>query len=270
MHMKRRILATCFCGIMLLLCSWCTAAYQWHKLEGKHFIVYYTLAQDRGAAQKALRAAEQYYGKIADQIGYARYANFWTWNERVKIIIFPDRQSFAAHTNQPPWSRGLADRYSDLFQSRVIITYRQEHNFLDGLLPHEISHLVLWDFVGFDTPLPAWFEEGVAQLNEAGRTAEARQQMRPLALGGKHMPFDVFMAYDIRRENDIHNVAVFYSQSVSVVDFMMREFGSAAFAHFCRLLREGRNFEDALKAAYHPGLQSIFDLERRWISHITR
>lgn len=45
--------------------------------------------------------AEEYYHKIAYQIGYARYGNFWTWNDRVRIIVYPDQKVFMMETQQP-------------------------------------------------------------------------------------------------------------------------------------------------------------------------
>lgn len=246
------------------------AAGQWQELKAEHFIAYYNFKEDLPNIQLILRKAEEYYKRIAEQIGYSRYSNFWTWEDRAKIIIFPDQQTFIRNTGQPAWSAGYSGRDSELFHSRIIVTYRQEQDFLYGLLPHEIGHLILHDFVGFDTPVPLWFDEGVAQLQEINKKDLANQFMRPLAQQKHHVPFPVIMNWDIRKESDTAKVKIFYAQSLSMVDFMIKNYGSSAFGNLCRNFKEGKNMEGALRAAYASSIDSLNAFERRWAEYATR
>ena len=59
----------------------------WSELKGKHFIIEYLKTDDVDFARKVLNQAELYYQKIAKNIGYTRYKDFWTWDERTKIVI---------------------------------------------------------------------------------------------------------------------------------------------------------------------------------------
>jgi hypothetical protein len=245
-------------------------AISWHNVKDTHFIVYYNFVQDQDAARTVLRKAEEYYKKIADQVGYTRYSRFWTWEERVKIIIFPTHEAFIASTGQPEWSRGYADRYSNLFRSRVIVTYRQEKDFIDGLLPHEISHLILWDFIGFNTAIPIWFDEGVAQLQEAQRKERSQAFLKPLVRRDNYVPFDFPMRWDIRTESDPEKVKFFYSQSVLIIDFLLRRYGSTAFGNLCRNLKAGKSMEDSLRSAYYPSIKTIEDFEKKWVEYMKR
>ncbi len=61
----------------------------WLKFEGDHFVVLCASSDDEDMAHDILNHAEDYYNDIADDIGYSRYHNFWTWDNRVKIILFP-------------------------------------------------------------------------------------------------------------------------------------------------------------------------------------
>ena len=115
----------------------------WEEIKGRNFVVYYESESDQTFAQSLLRRAEDYYQTIGADIGYSRTNKFWTWEERVKIFLFSTQTSFLQSTGQPAWSTGYADRDSRVFKSKTIVTYRQEQDFLDGLLPHEISHLIL-------------------------------------------------------------------------------------------------------------------------------
>jgi hypothetical protein len=234
------------------------------SVDGKHFVVHYVDKDHRQVAKKLLREAERYYSAIADRLGYTRYARFWTWDERVKIILYPDQNSFVLSTGQPLWSTGYADRDAYLFHARAIVTYKQEHAFYDGLLSHEISHLILHDFIQRKEAVPLWFDEGVAQLSEEYKTQIAHQMMRILVGRDQHIPIETLMAWDIRREKDPHKVKIFYAQSLSMVEFLIDRHGSAAFARLCRNVRDGGSFEESLRGAYSNQINSLTDLEDKW------
>ena len=136
------------------------------KEKGIHFIVWYSSDESSSWARSILRAAEAYYRRIADNINYSRYRNFWTWDERVNIVVYQSKETFLKMTNQPAWSIGGAFREETLLKTKMIVTFKQEEGFFDGILPHEISHLILGDFIGFEKTIPLWFNEGVAQLQE--------------------------------------------------------------------------------------------------------
>src|ERR1700761_7926207 len=66
----------------------------WLKFEGDHFVVLCPSGNDEEMAHGILNQAEDYYNSIADDIGYSRYHNFWTWDNRVKIILFDDKDDY--------------------------------------------------------------------------------------------------------------------------------------------------------------------------------
>ncbi len=240
----------------------------WLQEKSDHFAVFYSYKEDSQTARKILRQAEKYYRSIASQIGYSRYTNFWTWNERVKIIIFKNQKQFAEKTGQPLWSRGYSSSHSKLFQSRLIVTYRQEEDFIKGLLPHEISHLILRDFIGFDKPIPVWFDEGVAQLQQESRLIMARQLMKSVVKQNRQLPLKTLFSMNVYQQNNQDIVALFYAQSVSIVEFLITKYGRSAFKRLCRQLRDGRNFEEALRIAYPSGAKSIEELQQRWSNYL--
>ena len=241
----------------------------WSQLKEQHFVVYYT-PDDESLGRLVLRKAEEYYSRIALEIGYSRYSTFWTWDDRVKIFIFPDQKSYRQSTGQPQWSTGYANKDSHLFKTRMIVTFRQEDQFLDGLLPHEISHLILHDFVGFERTIPIWFDEGVAQLNESDKKNIAHQVMTKLIVQNQFIPLDALMQWDIRRETDSKKVSVFYAQSVSVVDFLIHEYGSDAFSFLCRNLKDGKDMEEAIRVAYSGSLDSVSILQEKWMRYMKK
>lgn len=240
---------------------------KWQTVKGDHFVVYYYSRDYASTASLVLTKAEEYYDKVAYQIGYARYGDFWTWEDRVKIFIFPDQLSFLLTTGQKVWSKGYAVRDSKLFESRAIVTFYQEESFINNLLPHEIAHLVVKDFIGFNRPLPLWFEEGVAQQQEM-KDPSQENGIIFLAKSGQHIPFELLNMLDIRRETQELKVAVFYAQSRSVVEFLIKVYGREAFERLCVNLRDGMDLLTALATSYGGSIDSMAVLERKWLEYM--
>jgi hypothetical protein len=240
----------------------------WLKFEGDHFVVLCATSDDEDLAHDILDHAEEYYNSIADDIGYSRYHNFWTWDDRVKIIVFPDLPSYVQVTGQPPWSNGFASIYSELFKSRIIVSFKGQPNFIDVILPHEIAHLVLHDFIGFDRPIPRFFDEGVAQLEQKDDSLEHMDVMVKLIVGGRIIPLQDLLHYDLlAHRNDVESVSIFYVESLYIVDFLIKTYGKDAFKDLCRHLRDGDSFEDALKASYYPTIDSMQTLQDKWFEY---
>ena len=240
----------------------------WLKFEGDHFMVLCPPQGDEDNAHTILEHAENYYNNIADDIGYARYQNFWTWGNRVKIILFNDEASYSRQTGQPPWSQGFALMYSELFRSRVIVSYNGQPNFVEVILPHEITHLILHDFIGFDRPIPRFFDEGLAQLEQKDDSLSHMDVMAKLIVGGRTIPLKDLLAYDlVAHKNDAESVSIFYVESLYIVDFLVKTYGKDAFKEMCRQLRDGKDFEGALKSSYYPTIDSMKTLQGKWFEY---
>ncbi len=264
----RRVLKIFSIFFMMIVFSSPAFGAEWGELMDKHFIVHYAEGVGTENARQVMRRAEEYYTRIADRIGFTRYADFWTWEERVKIFVYADQKSFVQGTGQPLWSLGYADRDARLLKSRSIVTYLQEDNFFDGVLPHEIGHLIVRDFLGPSVKIPLWFDEGVAQLQEGRKASLAGPIMRRLVGQRRHWPLREMMNVDIRREKNKQRVNIFYAQSVSVIDFMLTSYGQEAFGRLCRTMAKGVNFEEALSKAYPGTIPDLETLEKKWVDSL--
>jgi len=240
----------------------------WQKEMGKHFVIYYSDIKDVSWAKKVLREAEGYYNKIAQHIGYSRYQNYWTWDERVKIVIYDDQKDFVQKTGLPDWSTGAAIRDLEVFRSRGIVTFKQEEGLFEGVLPHEITHLILRDFIGFDRNIPIWFDEGVAQIQEKYKRERANQVMKGLVRNEQHIPLEIFFRLDTRVMTDQLYISVFYAQSISLIDYLIKNYGSRRFGELCSQMRDGLNFEESLGKSYTNIINSSQELEKKWLSYM--
>lgn len=230
-------------------------AESWKDVRGDHFIVYYR--ESEPFARKTLYHAEKYYTRIADELGYARHSNFWQWENRAKIYVYPDAKSFREATGEAGWSHGLA-----IYSKREIHSFIGEEGFEETILPHEIAHLIFRDFVGTDGRIPVWLDEGVAQWQEPKKREIARKVARWLLHTDKDLPLQDLFATDPRRLEDEEKVMHFYMQSVCLVDWLVRTYGPGAFTIFCRALRDGKPFNTALREAYR--IETIADLDYKW------
>lgn len=265
MHVTVNILLSLF---FLMFCpARVVQAVEWQEAKGNHFVVCYAQAKDRALAENTLSRAEEYYQKVASMIGYTRYARFWTWGDRVNIFLFPSRQAFHEATGQPSWSRGGAFQ-SEFSNTRAIATYVEQPALLGEILPHEIAHLILTDFLGGLNVAPKWFEEGVAQLAEENKAKKADLVMRIAARMQTYFSFTSLEFYDVSKEGDAQKVDLFYLQSVSMVDFLIKRFGSEKFGLWCRQMASGKSFSEAFRFVYGSYIDSWSSFEKKWVAYL--
>jgi hypothetical protein len=254
--------AASFLGLLL---SWsasvCAEEMSWKQEKGDHFIVYYV--NDEAFAVETKKKAEVYYNRIADELGYARMSNFWQWENRVKILIYPSEKEYHEATKQPDWSKGVA-----YYDKKSIVTFQRSDNFIDGLLPHEITHLIFRDFVGFTGQVPLWMDEGVAQWQEPRKRELSKSMAKYLIENGKNLSIQEITSMDIRGSEDKEMVNAFYMQAVSLVDFLVKQYGAQSFSGFCRQLRDGKSLDEALRFSYPSSIRSLQDLENQWTKYV--
>lgn len=274
------LLSVTFIFIFLSSCL----AQEWQELKGEHFIAYFT--QDQKFAKEVLDSSEVYYRRIASDLGYPRYNDFWLWDKRVKIYIYPDHASFLKETGQPEWSEGVAE-----YKAKRIASYAGSRKFLESVLPHEIAHLIFRDFVGFVGEIPLWLDEGVAQWEEETKRNDIKLMVKRLYEADNLLSIEDMMRLDIRNMKDKNIVYIrptrtkngdpatlflsldklintYYIESVSLVGFLIERYGSNSFAEFCRQLRDGKALEDALKFAYPSYIRSLKDLDDGWRQYL--
>jgi hypothetical protein len=256
-------------SLLLLVClvtfSYLIVAFDdgWEELKGDHFLIYYT--RGKKFAKTTLDKAEDYYKKIADDLGYARHSDFWSWDNRVKIYIYPSSKAYLSYVKSmgyAEWSVGFAD-----YSKKEIVGYHQSRQFLDTTLPHELTHLMFRDYVGRRN-IPMWIDEGVAQWHEKGKRNIVNKRLREVLKHHSSISMDRMMSINIGAADNEFIVDLYYLQAVSIIDFMVSRYGSDKFIYFCRQLRDGKDTDDALKFVYPTSLRSAEDLEREWLKYL--
>lgn len=273
-----RTLLVSFLVSSLLFVSASPEAVIWQELKGTHFIVYFTKSEkaegERAQAEKfakeVLRKAEQCYKTTADELGYRRYSNFWTWDNRMKIYIYPDHKSYVELGGQPEWTGGAAD-----YTNKRIISYRWKNDkqFLEALLPHELGHMMFRDFIGFESDVPLWLDEGVAQWQEQEKRKTAKESARQILKQGKLLHLKKLTRIGTAKlgwKMEKKSIDEFYAQAVSLIDFLITTYGKDSFTRFCRYLRDGKSMDEALRFSYPPPIRDMKGLEKKWVQYIRR
>src|SRR3990167_781620 len=103
----------------------------WNDEKSDHFIVYFHHANPNYVAE-IIRRAESYYNSIAEDFGFTRYGEFWTWDNRAKIYVYDNNADYQKDTNSPKWSGAHVN-----INKREIYTYINMKDFYDVILPHE-------------------------------------------------------------------------------------------------------------------------------------
>ena len=224
----------------------------WEVVKSRHFLVMH--AGDTAFAERVAQAAESCYYAIADDLGYSRTSGFWTWDNRVRIMIHPTAEAFRAAFQAPAWAAGGAShRRHEIAGSRP-----DGETFISTVLPHELAHLILGEFVGVER-VPGWLTEGLAQWEQEGRPPARLPRG-----AGQGFALRDLMAMDVRQERDPGRVRVYYLQCASLVGFLIRTGGGDRFGRFCRLLRDGKPCMEALASAYPDLAPTLDDLEGAW------
>ncbi len=231
------------------------------QIRTEHFIVL-DEAGSPSYARRAADLAERLYRRIMDDLGYVKRDDFWLWEKRCRIVICADRQSFQQRTGAPEWAVGRAS-----LREREITTYAGSEAFLQSVLPHELTHLVFREFVGFVRPIPFWLDEGVAQMEERGGLSD-RRMLRALWRDRRLVPLSRLVqvrgAEDLSPEEARHA----YAQAAGLIRFLLDRHGTERFQRFCVQIRDGKTADEALGFTYAPAIRNIEALERAYIQSL--
>ena len=232
----------------------------WNVKKSTHFIIYYKNADEKFVSQ-TIDKAEEYYKSIAEDLGFTRY-DFWLWDKRAKIYIYNDAQDYQESTGKPSWSGGVA--YS---HEKVIETYPWAQGFFQSLLPHELGHIIFREFVGPQTNAPVWLDEGVAMYQEKLRRSNIKSKLLQAIEEKKLIPLNKLSELNIFFVNDRETVELYYTEAISVIDYLIRKFGKGDFVELCQALKERKPFDQAINDAYKV-FKNLEELNKGWLRYI--
>jgi hypothetical protein len=219
------------------------AAEKMQEKKSDHFLVYYDAEVSAEFADTVLESAEKFYNELTEKLGFRRY-DYWTWDNRAKIHVYADQETYARQTKQPAWSGGAAS-----YETKTIWTFPREAGFFDSLLPHEIGHIIFRDVIGAHR-VPLWLEEGVASYLETAKRFGSEKMVMDALEDGSFVPLSTLSKMDTYALRGEHSVQLFYAESISVISYLINTFGVDRFNRMCEKIKAGKSLDAALGYAY--------------------
>ena len=223
--------------------------------ETANFRVYHLLAQEKAekliqtAESTRLIAARKWFGEALEK-----------WPDKCDIYVYATGDDYSKHTGQPRDCPGHSRMPMDggRVLERSIHVHADNGNMLIGVIPHEVTHVVLAG--KFPRVVPRWADEGMAVLSEPRDRINLHLHNLPMH-AQKRQLFAAEQLMKLDEYPEPQRMGAFYAQSVSLVDYLSKQRGPKVFADFLSDgLRSG--YEAALRKHYE--LNSFADLDKAW------
>ncbi len=249
-------------GLLTALCTGidAQAKNEWKELSSTHFIIYYKAAP-LDFVKSVEKSAEQYYGEIAENLGYTRYES-WTYDKRARIYIYNDQEDYVNSAKQFKWSHGAAS-----VKTKEIRTFPTAHGFFDSTLPHELGHIIFREFIGFSGHVPGWMDEGVAMYQEKAKRWGANKVVKDAIKAKKFIPLNDLTHMTLYGDTPKEIVDLFYAEAASVTYYIITELGKIRFGYFCEKLKQGSSLDNALNYAF-PRIKDLDELNKVWLGYL--
>ncbi len=201
-------------------------------------------------------------GFVKETVPFSIFVRF----PKILLMLFNTKESYMAYTSKPDWSLASTD-----IDAGAI--YIMESADFKGTVVHELTHIV---YDGFFLPQesPLWLSEGFAVYLQA--MAQNREKNRWLVRNidtlrrGYYIDFDEFATVDSLDGFEKEDIALWYAQAFSVVDYLINTKSKDGFYQFSKNLKDGMPLGRALFRAYGMPFNTLSALEYAWQADLQR
>ncbi|MEO6456677.1 MAG: peptidase MA family metallohydrolase [Chloroflexia bacterium] len=229
--------------------TWLDDTNDWQSLTRDKLTLHW-YDSPRTFAQELLDSASSSLTRLAQTTGV-------TPQSQLHLYIYADNNDMKdAVLYEPGWTGGQA------FPSNNIVIIGINPDTIDWgkrTEAHELTHLLV-GFLTFSclSDVPTWLNEGIAVYGEGGPSKESQDQLKSAV---KENTLISVRALSGGFSEHPDKADLSYSQSYSLVNFLITEFGRDKLLLLFDNMKQGTTTEDSLNAAYGFGLDG---LEDRW------
>ena len=231
------------------------------ELYSDHFVIVSDKTINQQYLYKVKNMAEYFYKTLTQEFKFIRDEP-WLWKNRAKIFVAKDREDYIKKYNCPDWSNACVD-----YQGKAIFTYPQQKEF-SLILSHELTHIIFREYLGLQK-LPLWLDEGMSVYMEYKYEKKPSNDkfvlLKIMLSEGKYIKFDELSKLtpaELKGKSKGY-VDVFYTESFSIVNFLVEKWSRYKMSNFFKFIKDGYNVNEALCKAYN--IRTLEELESRWI-----
>jgi len=262
LKISRRLLVFSFIFLFFLQFQALALDKDYKQMRSGHFIITYHKDVKPVYITEIKNVSEKFYRVITQEFNFLR-DKLWLWENRAKIFVAKDRDSYKSEFNCSDWSAACVS-----YRDKTIYTY-PEHERFKPVFAHELTHIIFREYVK-ENNFPLWLDEGVAVYVEEKYGGERFYKHQLYKLKKYIIDDEYIKIIDLSQVNlsalkdkPQDYVSLFYLESFSIVNFLMKEYGKFRFSQFVSCLRQGYSLEKALSKVYYH-LNDLAALEKRW------
>jgi len=233
--------------------TWLDDVHAWQTLTSQKVNLHWYRGNE-AFARRMLGAAQAGLATVSQKLGLQP-------DRPIDLYLYADGDEMRqAVFYEPDWMGGVAYPKNNI---AIIGIAPADEAWGKRAIAHEITHILV-DKFGFSClgSRPTWLDEGLAVLIEGGPTRAEQEQFQAalrdddlIALSGLDASFS----------KDDYTVSLAYTESYSVVNFLVTRYGREKLLNMISLLREGAATQPALQAVY--GLDEVA-LENAWLAQL--
>jgi hypothetical protein len=218
--------------------TWLDDTHDWQTLSSGNLNLHY-YGKDAAFAQTMLDAGLEGLQRNKEQAGLVN-------DEEMNVYVYPNYQDMQdAVLYEPSWTGGQA--YSD-FNIVIMGLSSNDSTWDKNTVIHELTHLLVGHFTfSCIGTLPGWIEEGLAMFSE-GELDAGMQSSLDQAISSNNLITLRSLNGGFSELPDKANLS--YSQSYSVISFMINTYGQQKMTDLLIALRDAKPIDEALIEVY--------------------
>lgn len=218
--------------------TWLDDTHDWQNVSSGNLTIHY-YGNDANFAQTMLDAGLEGLRRNKDQAGLVN-------DEEMNVYVYPNYQDMQdAVLYEPSWTGGQA--YSD-FNIVIMGLSGSDSTWDKNTVIHELTHLLVGHFTfSCIGTLPGWIEEGLAMFSE-GELDAGMQSVLDQAISNNTLITLRSLNGGFSELPDKANLS--YSQSYSVIQFMIHNYGQQEMTDLLVALRDAKPIDEALMEVY--------------------